>query len=370
MKRNQWKTVFGIITVAVAMMMAVPLSATAFDLKDKTVTIHVPFGEGGGSDTLARVLQPQLQKMLPGNPTVLVLNKPGGGSINGANDFYKNGEPDGTELAVWSSSTLLPQALDSKLVKYDAAKMRAIFTMPRGALLFVNSKSAGIKDPNDIVGTIKTLQKKPLIFGTKSPTGIFILDMLALDLLGVDVKGIFGLSSSKSRQAFLRGETNVNTDSTIKWLQNKDQLSEKANAVALFTMGNVSTDGSVNRDPGTPDLPTLFEVMEKVHGNAPQEHGAAYKAYRTLLNNRTAISKILLLPKGTPDNIVNAYITAVKTCIKDPKVSKYIKKNAGEEPLSWGKDGETMIADATSIAPDARQYIDKLLQDKFQVSLE
>ena len=79
---------------------------------------------------------------------------------------------------------------------------------------------------------------------------------------------------------------------------------------------------------------------------------------------------MVLLPKGTPDDIVNAYITAIKTCVKDPKVLKYIKKNAGEEPLSWGKDGEKMIADATSIAPDARQYIDKLLQDKFQVSLD
>lgn len=370
MMKDHWKTVFSIIAVAVAMMMAAPLTATAFDLAGKTVTIHVPFGEGGGSDTLARVLQPQLQKTLPGNPNVLVLNKPGGGSINGANDFYKNGNPDGTELAVWSSSTLLPQALDSELVKYDAAEMPVIFTMPRGALLFVNSKSAGIKDPNDIVGTIEILQKKPLIFGTKSPTGIFILDMLALDLLGVDVKGIFGLSSSKSRQAFLRGETNVNTDSTIKWLQNKEQLSEKANAVALFTMGNVSTDGSVNRDPGTPDLPTLFELVEKVSGKPAEEHGAAYQAYRTLLNNRTAISKVLLLPKGTPDDIVNAYITAVKTCIEDPEVAKYIKKNAGKEPLSWGKDGNTMIADATNITPDARDYINKLLQEKFQVSLD
>ena len=222
MKRNHWKTVFGAIAVAVAIVLAAPLSATALDLTGKTVTIHVPFSEGGGSDTLARVLQPQLQKTLPGNPTVLVLNKPGGGSINGANDFYKNGKPDGTEMAVWSSSTLLPQALGSKLVKYDAAEMRVVFTMPRGAMLFVNAKSAGIEDSTDIVDAIKTLQKKPLIFGTKSPTGIFILDMLALDLLDVDVKGIFGLGTSASRQAFLRGETNVNTDSTIKWLQNRE----------------------------------------------------------------------------------------------------------------------------------------------------
>ena len=370
MKRIHFRTIISVIAVAVAIMMAVPYAATAFDLKGKTVTIYVPFKEGGGSDTLARVLQPQLQKALPGNPTVLVLNKPGGGSITGANAFYKNGKPDGTEMAVWSSSTLLPETLGSKLVKYNPSEMRGIFTMPRGAMLFVNSKKAGISDTNDIVDQIKILQKKPLVFGTKAPTGIFILDMLALDLLGVDVKAIFGLGSSKSRQAFLRGETSVNTDSTIKWLQKKDQLAEKANAVPLFTMGNVSTDGSVKRDPGTPDLPTLFEVVEKVNGKPAEEHGAAYKAYRTLLNNRTAVSKFLLLPKGTPDNIVNVYIAAVKESLKDPDVLKYIKKNAGDEPLSWGKDAERMVAEGSNIEPDARDYIDKLLQAKFKVSLD
>ena len=41
----------------------------------------MPFKEGGGSDTLARLLQPHLQEALPGNPTVIILNQPGGGSV-------------------------------------------------------------------------------------------------------------------------------------------------------------------------------------------------------------------------------------------------------------------------------------------------
>ena len=79
---------------------------------------------------------------------------------------------------------------------------------------------------------------------------------------------------------------------------------------------------------------------------------------------------MMLLPKGTPDNIVNAYIAAVKTALDDPAVLKYIKKNAGKEPLSWGKDAETLVAEGSNIAPDARAYIDNLLQAKFNVSLD
>ena len=41
----------------------------------------IPFGVGGGTDVWARFFSPWLSESLPGEPTIMIDNVPGGGSI-------------------------------------------------------------------------------------------------------------------------------------------------------------------------------------------------------------------------------------------------------------------------------------------------
>ena len=59
-------------------------TARAQDMAGKTIEWIIPFAVGGGSDVWARFHLPLLQKHMPGNPTVVIRNVTGGGSINGA----------------------------------------------------------------------------------------------------------------------------------------------------------------------------------------------------------------------------------------------------------------------------------------------
>ena len=61
----------------------------------KTIEWVTPFKEGGGGDTWARFNAPFLAKYLPGHPTVIISNIPGGGSIKGSNLFAERVKPDG-----------------------------------------------------------------------------------------------------------------------------------------------------------------------------------------------------------------------------------------------------------------------------------
>ena len=47
----------------------------------RTVTILVGSGSGGLTDTSARLIAQFLEKHIPGEPTVIVQNMPGGGSV-------------------------------------------------------------------------------------------------------------------------------------------------------------------------------------------------------------------------------------------------------------------------------------------------
>lgn len=66
-----------------ALSMGVTLGATAadFTLQGKTVNVLVSGGVGGGLDAYARIFLPYLSKALPGEPTMVVQNLPGGGGV-------------------------------------------------------------------------------------------------------------------------------------------------------------------------------------------------------------------------------------------------------------------------------------------------
>src|SRR5262245_23636978 len=53
--------------------------------KGKTIQIMVGFGAGGGYDLYARAIGRYLGKYVPGNPTVVVQNMEGAGSVRAAN---------------------------------------------------------------------------------------------------------------------------------------------------------------------------------------------------------------------------------------------------------------------------------------------
>jgi tripartite-type tricarboxylate transporter receptor subunit TctC len=85
---------------------ALALSATqlrAAELGGSRIEAIVPFGEGGGADSYIRYMARVLEKKLPGSPSIVIRNVPGGGSVVGANYFDKHAKTDGTTIALAST---------------------------------------------------------------------------------------------------------------------------------------------------------------------------------------------------------------------------------------------------------------------------
>ena len=66
--------------------------------RGKVIRIIVGFSAGGGFDTFARTVARYMAKYVPGNPTVIVENMTGAGSLIAANHIYKVARADGLTI--------------------------------------------------------------------------------------------------------------------------------------------------------------------------------------------------------------------------------------------------------------------------------
>ncbi|MDX5376638.1 MAG: tricarboxylate transporter, partial [Halomonas sp.] len=95
-------------------------SAQAQDVEvPDTIKWTIPFGVGGGTDVWARFFAPWLSEHIPGEPTIMIDNVPGGGSINGSNLCAMRAKSDGSDWLGASASTQYPAMLGDKRVRYD-----------------------------------------------------------------------------------------------------------------------------------------------------------------------------------------------------------------------------------------------------------
>lgn len=120
-----------------------PAEAQSF-FKSKTVRIVVGSTAGGGLDAYARAVGRHLGKHVPGNPTVIVENMPGAGSLIAANHLYKVAKPDGLTLGHFLGSLLLGQALGQAGIEFDARKFEFIGAANREDVVCALTQASGI----------------------------------------------------------------------------------------------------------------------------------------------------------------------------------------------------------------------------------
>jgi tripartite-type tricarboxylate transporter receptor subunit TctC len=94
--------------------------------KGKTITVTVGSGTGGGYDMHARLLARHLGRFIPGNPSLIVQNMPGGQGFTNANWLYNIVPKDGTVMGMLQKLILTAPYLKPSVVKYDGPKFNWI----------------------------------------------------------------------------------------------------------------------------------------------------------------------------------------------------------------------------------------------------
>jgi tripartite-type tricarboxylate transporter receptor subunit TctC len=87
--------------------------------RQKTVSIIVGSGAGGGFDTTARLVSRHIGRHIPGTPTVIVVNMPGGGGLVAANHVFNAAPKDGTAIGLFHEAQMMTQLTGGEGVQFD-----------------------------------------------------------------------------------------------------------------------------------------------------------------------------------------------------------------------------------------------------------
>ncbi len=371
-KKISLLTASGLVAGSIAALSLLSVQqATAADFSGKRIRIIVPFSEGGGTDSLTRFLQPYLEKHLPGKPKILVVNKPGAGGIVGGNYWHSRAKKDGTWVMALSTSTVMNFVLRDPRVKFHIPDWQPIVLLPRGNMIYTRS-NLGIHKIKSLKGKVDALKKwgnkDKVVFGGKTPTSSAINKRMGLISLGVKVKDVWGMKGNGPMAlAFERGEFTINFDNSLSYLNNRRELRKNGIAKEFYTHGAPDASGKWGRDPVWPNVPTIFEFYEAIHGKQPS--GAAGDALRSLVVLGTAANKSYHLPKGTPKATVKAWRDAVAKVFKDSSFMKKSDKVLGPYKPTIGAAAGEIIQKNLNIPANAKKYIEKFLKDNYDLNM-
>jgi len=107
----------------------------------KTITIIVGTVPGGLYDQWGRLFGRIMGKYIPGNPSMVVQNMPGGGSMIAANYLYGVAKPDGLTIGMFQTHMYLQQMVQQPEVKFDVLKFNWLGSQEKGTkMLYISGE--------------------------------------------------------------------------------------------------------------------------------------------------------------------------------------------------------------------------------------
>jgi len=156
--------------IAVMSLASAAQGATADDFyKGKTIRIVVGFSAGGGFDTYARTIARHLGKHIPGDPSVIVENMTGAGSLIAANHIFRVAKPDGLTIGHFIGGLFLGQVLGQPGIEFDARKFEYIGAPISDHVVCALTKASGITSIDRWMASKTPLKMGGIAPGTSTP---------------------------------------------------------------------------------------------------------------------------------------------------------------------------------------------------------
>ena len=350
-----------LVAAIVLCLSVTPVSAQTPFYQGKTLRVLVGFPPGGGTDLFGRVVAEGLAKHVVGKPSVVVQNMPGAGSVIASNYFSNVAARDGGAVLIGTGQLLLRILLGLDGTKSRADDFTPIIASPMGRIAIIR-KSAGVTHPRQLLDP-----PTPLVLGV--PEVIATLDtVLGLKVLDAKFRAVMGYPGKvDTRMALERGEVNLDGQTTPLYREGVTPLVKSGLAEPLFAQGLLDKDQLV-RDPAAPEIPTVAEVYEQIHGKAPA--GPAWEAYKASVRAFGNGGKILMAHPNIPPAAMAALEQAADAMAHDPEFmgrAETVLEGYGLQSGQALKDSVSAIGRTT---PETISWLRDLLSRDFNMQFK
>jgi tripartite-type tricarboxylate transporter receptor subunit TctC len=323
------------------MVLSFPLSGSLFAQEDFYAgkTIRLVVSGGGAYEAFARLFARYLPAYIPGKPTFVVQEMPGGGGMRAASFLYNIAPRDGTVLGAVHGSVITAPLLSPGVADFEVNKFGWIGNATRDVYIgYVNKTSS-------VLSLEEAKTRQVIMGGTSLGSNGIDMAIIGRDLFGLKFKIISGYKTSlDTKLAMDRSEIDGTAGSTLGSLRTSGMLDNGAVKI-IFQHGFA-------KHPDLPDVP-LFSDLAKTD----QE--------REMLNvmlARGEFAKPYLAPPGLPPQRLELLRTAFMRTTQDPGFLADVNKQKLEydQPTS-GEEFAQLIAKVLKTPQSTIDSLNKLL---------
>jgi tripartite-type tricarboxylate transporter receptor subunit TctC len=315
--------------------------------KAKTIRFVVGLSAGGFYDLWPRLVARYMGKYIPGNPTFVVQNMPGAGSIIAANYIYNVAKPDGLTLGAPHAGIYSAQLSGQKEVQFDIRKFHWIGSPVKNPLILYMRADAPYKNIDDLLKA-----KEPAKCGGSGvASSDYILAKVLQEALGVKIETVLGYAGGNEIDlAVEKGEVvcrgmifpaHFGREPFLSWHKNKFDL-------------HILQTGQT-RDPRAPDAPTIYEIMDRY-----KTSDASRRVVRVVLLG-SDFGQPIVVPPGTSPEIIKILRSGYAAALKDRELLADAKKARMDVEFVSAEELESLAQEAINQPADVLERVKKIL---------
>jgi tripartite-type tricarboxylate transporter receptor subunit TctC len=311
----------------------------------KQIRFIIRSGVGGGYDQYARLLGRHIGKHIPGKPTVLPVNMPGGGGIRAANYVAKVAPQDGTILTIVSQGLPVDQALGlNPSFQADLRDFHWVGNLSSSNQLMVTWHTSPSKTWADF------FKRETTIGSTQAGSISVQMPAIYNNILGTKIRIVFGYPDGRDvNLAMERGE--VEGRATNPWASyvavTPDYVANKR-IIPIIQVG-------MKKDPDLPDVPLLRDQKAKT----PED-----QAVLEFMSKATVVGRPIATTPGVPPERVAALRRAFDLTLKDPDFIREAKTQRAEIDAMTGAELAQIVNELIAAPPDLRERVKLAIQPK------
>ena len=305
-----------------------PAWAQAPFYEGKTITVIAGVSAGSAYDLYARLMAQFMGKHIAGNPTFVVQNMTGAGSIIGANYVYNVSKPDGLTIGAIQPSIYFNQLMKQKEVRYDWAKFGWIGSSDKSDYLLYMRADL----PYKTLADVRKAKEPPKCGSTGAGTSGSYMPKLLEETLGTKFAIVAGYQGGGEIDlAVERGELHCRAFTVQAYHSREPYFTWRKNGFARILMQTGQT-----RDARLADVPTLGELMDQF--KTPDRE----RRLVPLVMAATDFGRPIVAPPGTPAERLKILREAFLKTMKDPELLAEAKRKNFDITPSTGEELESL----------------------------